>query len=278
MKTPRLAKIAGTALILAGTVLGFPQASALDIYPYRSLKIDCNLDQVKVQTVPEYIRNVPIHPNDGGGKNVPIKDSGLSYLLFDDTLEGKIGIGIREGRFDFKIGPELGLAVESSDSHSSIIERNYTNAPGTSLRGYGAALTFYQLVQDDFIILSPGISARASYCIVPRKLYETEKSIFVEYSASFLHRTFNFETGWDRWDSFETYKKYEMSADIVNHTIKAGFEINQYDNVYLDVFAGITIPQIIKRSSLADEAGLTLSPGVYIGLEFGFKGDNLFSK
>ncbi len=218
-----------------------------------------DFNMCSLETIPEYIRNVPRHPDDGGGfTNIaPIEDSKLSYSPFSlNLINGSAGIGCKFELFDLMLGGNVDWCLFTS---GPIKKRNYTNASGTETRGYGAALTYYRLNKGSahkWNAFTPGLFLRLS-----RKIStESDFSLFVEYSLDFYN--LHLETGWDRYNNLEIREIYKL-ADINKRTIKIGFFVDIDSD--LEFFIGYVMPDS-RLTSIGKMAGLKIGPYITIGV------------
>jgi len=261
MKLPKcLDKIVKVAA-LGSALLFTPLQANSDFYFYGNLGLglEAGTPTAQVQTVPLEIRDVPAHPDDSSLSIAPIKDSEVTHFPYTLNLEAKVGVGFEGDNFDIRIGPKAGLVLTGNFSWP--IERNYTNDPGSDTRGTGAALTYYNL-QKEGLAFIPGASARVSIPLGNQLIG------FAEYSVDFLHQLF-MENGWDRYDKFEVRKTYKL-ADLIDHTIKVGINFPMGPEFASgEAYIGVTIPQIIDKTDLADETKLEVSPSFLVGLKFG---------
>jgi len=261
MKLPKCLDKIVKVVTLGSVLLCNPIQANSDFYLYGNLGADMEVGTptAQIQTVPLSIRDVPAHSGDSSTGIAPIKDSEVTHFPYTLDLEGKVGVGFEGKGFDIRVGPKLSFVITGNFCWPT--ERNYTNDPGSSTRGYGAALTFYNLEKDNFAFI-PGVSTRIS---VPLGHQFTG---FAEYSIDFLHQLF-IRNGWDRYDKFETRKTYKL-ADLIDHTVKVGVEVPMGgDFAKAEAFVGVKIPQIIDKTSLADTAKLETFPSFLIGLRFG---------
>ncbi len=263
MSFPRtLEKIIGTVgAVLIGGALLFAPARKAEAKPY--LMIDAQFDfnygtpTAQIQTVPEYMRNVPAHPGDSDEHIGPIEDSQYSFVSLLN-IEGRAGVGFRElDKFDFSIGAKAGIEFAGGGGK----ERNYTNAPGTDKRGYGAALTYYGTSMGR---LSLGAFARASFFASSINL------LSLEYSADISAlQAIAVENGWDRYNTTEVNEIYRADFCTLNHTIEVisgDLNLDSF-NTKVKLFLGVKIPQLISQSALATEMGFTVSPSFFGGIK-----------
>jgi hypothetical protein len=244
-----LARILAPVAVVGALAFGNVQeAKADNLYLYGDVGIDffAGTEFARVKSTPEYIRDVPAHPDDlhkVNSKNVaPLSDGELIEYAHGADVIGKVGLGIEKELFNFKCGIQGGV----STLFPSLVERNYTNHPGTDKRGDRAALTFYEIGID---ILSFGINAEVS------KDLTDELSIFLDYFCNFIPHELNLTNGWDRYNSFEVKDEYKLADLPFCSTIKFGGRFNG-----MSIFVGAKSFPFAKMTPLAEETGLTIKP------------------
>ena len=273
-----LMKILGLATLGAGLLFTPVQkTNANEVYFYGNLGISTYLrgSVAQVETVPEYIRTVLPHPDDITTFNlnsnpILIPDQSLSLEPGSINIETRGGLGIKGKKFNFEIGPTLNFGIVGGISFNSANQENYY--PG----GYDA-FTYYALTmgnQNSRGCVTPGVFVRESTFL----LGDDEDGIkfFTEYSAELYE--FMFENGWNRYNQLESNSHYKI-ADSINHSMKIGLELlSGAIDPFLrrcELSMGITFPQIVYKTSLADETKFTTTPnilfGIRLGPEFKFK-------
>jgi len=181
-----------------------------------------------VHNVPESIRNVPPHKDDRWGYYShpgPIRaDSGdAPWLMEIRFLKLGLGVDLAEnitwrnyGDLSFNFGHFF-------HAGGDLYRRNYTNAPDTSKRGYGAALTFWTPGYD---ILIPGLRTELQF------KNKGEGSWF--FGAGYRLYNFGIITGYDRYDhlSFHDFdelgKIQEISLYLGGRTKSEGRWFGEY--------------------------------------------------
>lgn len=294
-----LAKILTAAVLSAGLFFTpVKEADAGEFYLYGNIlqtikTIDTNRT-AQIDSVPEYIRDVPAHSDDLSKVNpedvAPITDSSLNFFTeINDWMDLKLdlGIGYREGIFDIKLGPRLGYSlgfgrnIIPSDAwifDIPIKERNYTNHPGTEDRSVGAALTYYGFNYEPSDV-SIGASTRFSLNF---DISEGNKVFFLNpfigYSATYSPSRFYIENGWDRYGNLETKDEFNLTYGSINHSIEAGITFNM-PLVSLELFSEIDIPQVLI-TPLGNETGFRYgsTANISVGIRTGVYLDNLFFK
>lgn len=268
MKTSKsLGTILGAAILGAGLLFAPVKKADAGFYFYGSGEFNFSYGTpiAKITTMPEYIRNVPPHPDDSIKTTYPgvIADRGeLAMSLGSLGFETRIGFGIKTDYpdFDLKIGPKLNFEISSS---SKIAERNYLNHPGTDIRGEGAALTYYNFAmgrENSSVCIVPGISVKGSI--------GKYVQLFTEYSADWYE--FFVQNGWDRYNRLEVKDAYKI-AESINHsiTLGVGLDTQGSSSYLLEGFVGITIPQIVSKTPLADQTGFSVNPNFFFGIKGG---------
>jgi len=272
MEFPKtLTRLIGAALV--GIPLFFvnpPKATGEELYFEGGIDSEFDIGATpsfQITNIPEYIRDVPKHPDDNYAldSNVaPISDDAITLSdSLRGRLEGKVGIGVKGNWYDFKLDARAGFTL---DSASEIRERNYTNHPGTNLSGTGAALTYYRIFINEDI--SPLFGADAKFSVKLPKFNhsdETEWNCFVEYSADFFNKLY-IENGWDRYGSLQVNDSYEI-ASIIDHIIKAGVTrvcLGKPLEFSSEFFAGVDFPQLIKTDA-GSQIGITIYPSLIVG-------------
>jgi hypothetical protein len=220
-----------------GTALLFGSVQKLSSQVYGFLKFGPVFEtetnySLTINNVPEYIRDVPAHPDDLYKTNsedvAPIANSVINWSTAGrlPALEMKAGIGVKKGVFDIKLGPRVSYEWGEFDSESQIKERNYLNHPGTDLRGEGAALTYYKFREGDKdITINVGGLAEASLNF---DLSDGNEMFFLgpfaEYSFSTSEQKFGFENGWDRYNALEKKSSYDFVLNTFYQSIKLGIK------------------------------------------------------
>ncbi len=263
---------AATAATLGAVLLFAParKAEAEQILSFRGdLEVNAlvRFESLNVQTIPEYIRDVPMHPEDKGyfpEENIaPIAD-GLLNRYGTGQIIGKVGPVLKTGALEFQVGAECELLA----TYLAARERNYTNEPGTDQKGNGAALTFVGIsneIQNLGPFLKTSLELNKSF------------SLFLEYFANLLPHQISLNNGWDRYSELEIKSSNPLATTISDHTLRLGIEYNFDHDVIarVSLFGGIKIPQVSQRTALADEIGLKILPVSYfLGIGGGFSFDS----
>jgi hypothetical protein len=263
-----LAKIVALTSIATTLALGVPKAESAEIrnpYFYGNVTSDffAGTELANLITIPEYIRDVPIHPDDtyaNPKNNAPIKNGKLTWNANGADVNGKIGIGFKEGKFDFRGGLNGGI----SGILISGRERNYTNFPGTSKKGVGAALTYYGIGMG---LYSLGLNAEVLLNL------NDNFDLFLEYFDNFIPTSLSLTDGWDRNSTIQIYKKYLLADVSFCNTFKVGGKFHMGGITYLRFFAGAKVLSMGNKTAMAEETGLTTKPISFFiggGAEFDF--------
>ena len=163
-------------------------------------------------TAPEFFRNVPRHPED----NVYTVMGPISQEVY--TVHGTFAFSVLF-RHQLTEGISYGAGLRFDWHSVALAERNYTNAPGTTNRDIGAALTFCGLTTrgilppslgdkyDDLSTwgMTPVLTIEAPLC---RKLF----GLYPKLAVSFSYQALVGTNGWDRYGELE----YQNSATLIN--------------------------------------------------------------
>jgi hypothetical protein len=189
----------------------------------------------KVLNVPEIIRYVPTHPDDhyaSEKNNGPIEPDQIRGVSFIDFLVPYVGGGLEftlgKAYLDLTLNTDMpyfgNLCARAlpypdykPDKLYKSYRRNYTNNPGTSTRGYGAALTTYSTAISPIVI--PQLSGEI---FIPTNLILKNEEGHLLMGYSVRKYTFNMETGWDRYDMYEKNERFPV-ADILEHSVYGGW-------------------------------------------------------
>ncbi|MFH1452191.1 MAG: hypothetical protein ABIF88_03395 [archaeon] len=221
-----------------------------------------------VRDVPEEIRDVPIHSDDGyaSGKGGPIPSDDINVgprtggffryggrmPVIKDTLFAKLGIEV-----------ELG-GIFTSDKPS----RNYTNAVGTSQRGRGAALTYYSIHTKS----GPNWNSSLIPKIVGGLELELSDSVTVGANYSIWREDLVAETGYDRYDSLEHRSSFNL-VDMTVSSITGSLKFSGDKNCYFFVEGGVQRVLSKRYYDLGREADIDFNENpfmVMIGARINF--------
>lgn len=163
------------------------------------------------------IRYVPIHPDDGidslSTSNGPIEPSNIDNLQAVN-FNIAAGLAYKKNNFEISGGLQIGFFDIFEDGGHHI--RNYTNDPGTTTRGYGAALTYYMFNSDGprWHMLQPFLELG---------YYFNDDNKFL-IGMNLKRRRLVLETGWDRYNAYENYENREIGT-LNFYDIYAGFSL-----------------------------------------------------
>lgn len=175
----------------------------------------------KVKGVPIEIRDVPRHPKDtyvSRRNAAPIANDSVELGNGFSIFGAKVGRRISLGE---PIKAKVGIGFSGEGIYGNDIRRrNYTNAVGTEERGYGAALTYYQLRSAYFHNfnrwLRPFLFSEIETTI---KKSEASTNITPGVSLTVGYELSNertvAENGWDRYDHLETRKLHNLGSWLV---------------------------------------------------------------
>ena len=208
-----------------------------------------------VPNMPLFIRDVPAHPDDGNPHGIaPIAQetydlsvivlAGLSYI---DTISSNIGF-------------EIGASIFSVDNGDKVI-RNYTNAPGTDKRGYGAALTFCELSPRGIFGTIWASMTHPAVDIIPKMslFLILDRDIDMYLGVSFSYFSIRAVNGWDRYDNNEYKDAYTLA-----HCFPISLQVH-----LKSFFGGLEfIP--MKYTEVGKQSGLKGGIGFHIGFKPGF--------
>ena len=162
-----------------------------------------------VSNIPGSIRDVPINPADASlpTSDGPIRDTGFKSRAFRYfVISLPLCVKFKYGKFSSALCAVINL---NTIVQRTIVERNYTNYPGTSTRGVGAALTYYSVEE---CRVQYGPFAKISIGIFS-----------VEFSLAYC--SVLAVSGWNRYDALKrrkTYTLFHMNANIVKGMLCVG--------------------------------------------------------
>lgn len=208
----------------------------------------------QVNNLPEDFRFVPIHPDDDYAS---LSDNGIinqKEFDRDHWVSLEYGYGWEKDRWDLGIG--FLWIYSAIGKFDDVKLRNYTNHPGTSTRGYGAALTFagtevrglIPAFNGDYNLLS------AIFNFTPKVFaeYSLDKNDKFRIGASLSYHQFNAINGWDRHNRYEIDKTktlahiYPLTLEITLYNcLRLGMVYNLHE---LTSFGEEAETEIGKRS------------------------------
>lgn len=172
-----------------------------------------------VKNVSEEIRNVPIHPDDI--KSGYWSSAGpVARTSYNNPFMVSIGHTLyRTHRGNRGVSARVRWIIYPFANQINIAERNYTNAPGTGQRGYGAALTYVGMEARGVIPAISRLNGDLGFLNIftnftpevewrtPLKIGGRERSLIFSLTYFQLEAV----TGWDRYDHLEEYKRYTLA-------------------------------------------------------------------
>ena len=170
-----------------------------------------------IKGVPFKVRDIPKHPAEPSWLYVDVAPIEKDSVKLYDRIEMGTKFGGRIYLIKDKILLRAGLGIDLSiatvlsenNKRKDMEERNYTNAPGTNKRGYGAALTFYQ------VIPTFGPPYLTNAYLRPSLFSEIEAKIGKKTTLALgctLHwQNFQIRNGWDRYDDLQTRERYDLA-------------------------------------------------------------------
>jgi hypothetical protein len=221
-----------------------------------SLSVQLEPNRATMDSVPLLLRDVPIHPDDGYARDeniAPISQGALTRdwlsagFQLDAALEGTFGpaalaLGVR-GILDVTAG------VNSFFDKPARRRRNYTNAPGTDKRGYGAALTYVCFCEDRIQDLRPRAAIFSRFA---------SGRAYAELSIEW--QRYHVINGWDRYDSFEVRERHELAAGTLS-TLRIGVQTSEWR-----AYAGYGWSHM-QRTTVGGAGGLRTPPHFVVGVQ-----------
>ncbi|MFA6170297.1 MAG: hypothetical protein WCW67_07710 [Candidatus Margulisiibacteriota bacterium] len=182
--------------------------ASVSLYTGITPKASCNIYGIQgagETNVPEPVRTVPIHPADTKAdpdNNGPIsqKDNKTEPLFTFASLE--LGLKISSSKKESNEGLTLRTGVGADFgviTGSHLNERNYTDAPGTETKDYGAALTYYYLGATGLVYPKIFGELSGEYWLARLQLRTYETAV---------------NTGWDRYNSLETKDNFILGRNL----------------------------------------------------------------
>lgn len=172
----------------------------------RTLSFDFLPNQVEVSNIPLQLRQVPVHPNDGylrlGEKIVTIPADTIKpalFCLFSPSVSPQATFWRLQFRGGINVTIPLAPFARTANNGSTREIHQYNS--GTS-RGYGTSLVFYAVTVSPKPVL--GWLGEAEFQV------SENLSFLTGFSTSGYN--LRIRTGWDRYDSLETYKIYKLSS------------------------------------------------------------------
>jgi len=274
----------GTSLLIGSLVSPLSARNAQSQEPNKRYFFDLGIRYEtslinEIKNMPLKIRDVPKHPGDIDvpDENIaPIEDA--SIKLYDRISIGtKTGINLYPHN-KFKIGLGFGLDLDLNaplllgrfkyDDRKDTRKRNYTTQPGTDKRGYNAALTYYQ-VHSTF-------GPNWNDCIIPSIYSEIEfrvtDKVGFALGCNIYKQTLTAENGWDRGNSLEPRKKYNLAnLTIVKPCTSLRF-YNEKTEQYIALELGLFNLRTNKPTDIGKEININFNDlAVFGGIRMGSK-------
>ena len=259
----KISNYAGIAALSLAAIGCVPSDLAVEkVRPMAGGGIQVSRPVVKVKNIPEYIRNVPIHPDDdyAKGNEGPIGDGISVWPMVEIPLKAGVSLETKSGAsLDIygKLSLPLGFIVNRN-------ERNYTDDVGSDNRGEGAALTYYDAAYGPLFI--PGIYADV---YIPFKEFN-DKDIGAIVGAGYRKYDLNINTGWDRYDACEHRRQYNVGS-IEEKSLYAGvrfIDAQGKRKTFLDIVLGVNFVDVEERKGVEVEKH---NPSWMIGITGGIK-------
>ncbi|MDP3953883.1 MAG: hypothetical protein Q8Q06_00515 [bacterium] len=207
-------RILGALLLLLGTCFGEENTQVqtdkknnfsfrLDVLSFDLLP-DINYD---IKNAPEYIRQIPIHKDDGGAgkiRTIPFDSLDPGFLK---TFNPLFGPEFTVGKVKFFMGAGFSMPVtpramkKNSRSTREISQRN-----DNSNRGIGTALVFYAFEKNTVWVM-PRLNSEIEF--------KTSRRWRPIIGGSLSRYNTRIQSGWDRYNKLRTYKGYKVSDDRV---------------------------------------------------------------
>jgi len=181
------------------------------VFADSELETDLRLEitNLRVTDMPFSIRDIPPHHDDAGFSHPgPImKISYPAYFILS------LGYPVAKTKIDDSSSIEIvgRLMFYPTVSMARIAERNYTNNPGSSQRGYGAALTFVGLETWGIIPAFDGGGLETFLNLTPEVLYKRRINDQSSINFSLSYLSLQAVTGWDRYDSRDVKDRYTLA-------------------------------------------------------------------
>jgi len=183
-------------------------------------KLGSTIHYMEVPNMPISFRNIPIHPDDGGGINTGTisKTSYQNWIVIPT-------IGF-EFSHKFKNRMSIGMGITFEFSWANRAEVNY-NSYGSPKRGFGTALTYCgTITRGMFSILTCGQSDDPNFIPTTFNLSLTPNIFFtipitkkVDIKMNITYQRYSAVNGWDRYNTLEVYQKetlvYIIPVDIL---------------------------------------------------------------
>jgi hypothetical protein len=226
----------------------------------------------EIRGIPEEYRLVPIHPEDTYASeydNGPIHDTIKGPYAFD-VAGVKTGVAIKLGKLEIEADISTNFSVPFN--YEYLNERNYTNDPGTSTKGYGAALTYYII---KYSLLNFGTDLELSYPLNFRDddaFMSNRRRIIVGVNQKKFNM--NLEDGWDRWNALERNGKVTL-AHVIETSWYAGIlcqlPLNKTDHLTARAVVGYNSCELNMSQLKYQSIEPTKSGGIFAEASIGYR-------
>jgi len=207
----------GTAIALNAGCSTQVQEPIIKPFIESCVDLQGSISSGKIKNIPEEMRFTPIHKDDAYANpenNAPIKNSTVRIPPLIELRFLKAGLETKINDDSYlDIYGDLSLNLSNFIRFGKVYKRNYTNAPGTDKRGYGAALTYLTPKYGPLFI--PGIKAELHI--------QTKEDFNFIIGGGYRRYDLEIERGWDRYNRLERYKDSSL-AKIDEKSIYIGFE------------------------------------------------------
>jgi hypothetical protein len=218
-----------------------------------SLWFGTSWNRISVSHLPEYLRDIPAHRKDGGKPTGIITREAYDFA-FSIPFDFRFGYPSKT-KTGFGFGVTMVIPVEN------FAKRNYTNAPGTDRRGYGAALTFAGITTlgpfSSLIGVKPILPGLA---FTPNVFMDTNIKNNTKLHLALGYQALGAINGWDRYNELQCRQIkilahiFSLSAGVKAKFLKANWELGP------SVLLPIT-------TSTGRDAGVKTSAGLYLFIQ-----------
>ena len=220
---------------------------------------------IKSVDVPLEMRDIPKHKDDSYVPNAnvaPIEDDAVDLYPRISLISLRAGVETGSDNLifvgglglDFNFDATSYIGREHNDNlgkRKDIIERNYTDKPGSDKRGGAAALTY--------CYVHPSFGPDWNTFLRPN-LFLEGRVRFLGYASlscgyEMFYENLVAETGWDRNDELDIWKEYDLGSLIVGRPyvsfnipyedkyggVRVGASHIIYDNLDVEVDSGVSV-------------------------------------
>lgn len=244
--------------------------------PFMSVGIESNLcyktdNPIVLENIPYEIRNVPKHHDDY------VPNSNMGPIDIDVMKQSRLwltpitllmSVGLAKDACELESGGFVSVNITAQKN----TERNYTSAPGTNTRGYGAALTYIKLNDVSYTYgYFATFRAKVGHVKKDSKMFRDKNVyLFAGYNKSW--ETLSIKTGWDRYDKLERYKKFNVGY-FTNNQIEIGNELRDYNN-YFKISFGYGWGEISSLTNWGNAMDITTPSHLFVKMVIGLKSDS----